>query len=293
MKLEYKSDVFSLLLKEPENALDVYNALNGTSYDDPADVEIFSLENGIRLSVRNDASFIIDSYLNLYEHQSTFNPNMPLRGLIYISNLYNEIVKDHNLYGSHLIPIPAVSYVVFYNGTKDQPDVQTMKLSDAFITKPPTPSLELKCTMYNINRGRNEPLLSSSRILGGYSTFVDKVRKHNQKSNSLEEALSIAIDECIDERILADFFKAHRVEVMKTAMLDYTFERQIELEKRDSYSDGVAKGRAAGIAEGKAAGIAEATAAFSKKEAAFTQKEAEYNQEINRLKAQLAALQDK
>lgn len=79
-----------MLLEEPRYALDVYNALNDSDYTKPDDVEILKLENGILLSLRNDASFIIDMNLNLYEHQSTYNPNMPLRNLIYFTNIIEK-----------------------------------------------------------------------------------------------------------------------------------------------------------------------------------------------------------
>ena len=62
---EYKSDVFSMLMESKENALEVYNALNDSEYTNPEDVEIVQLERGISLSIRNDASFIIDMNINL------------------------------------------------------------------------------------------------------------------------------------------------------------------------------------------------------------------------------------
>ena len=77
---EYKSDVFSMLLEDPENAFDVYKALGGSS-NDKSKIEIKTLEKGISLSIRNDAAYIIDYDLHLCEHQSTYNPNMPLRSL--------------------------------------------------------------------------------------------------------------------------------------------------------------------------------------------------------------------
>ena len=80
---EYKSDVFSMLMQDKERALQLYNAMNGSSYDNPEDVEIVIHDGGISLSVRNDASFIVDARLSIYEHQSTVCPNMPVRSLIY------------------------------------------------------------------------------------------------------------------------------------------------------------------------------------------------------------------
>ena len=128
---EYKSDVFSMLMEIPEHALQVYNALNGTAHSDPAQLEMKRLDKGIYLSIRNDASFVLDSYLNLYEHQSTVCPNMPLRCLIYTAGLLEDLVKHRDLFSSTLIKIPAPRYVGFYNGRQEQPDQQILKLSDA------------------------------------------------------------------------------------------------------------------------------------------------------------------
>ena len=238
---EYKSDVFSMLLEEPENALSIYNALNGTSYSNPEEVEIFRLEKGISLTVRNDASFIIDANLNLYEHQSTYNPNMPMRSLIYVSRLFERLMREKNLYGRRRVSVPNVHFVVFYNGTEDQPAKEIMKLSDAYMHPDCEPELELVCTVYNINSGYNEELKAASQLLREYMQFVNKVRD-NRKYMEPEAALNMAIDDCIKEHILEEFLRTRREEVTRVAMLDYTFERQIELEKRDSKAEGKAEG---------------------------------------------------
>ena len=70
---EYKDRVFRMLLKEPKVALEVYNAMNGTSYDNPDELIITTLENAVYLGMKNDVSFILGTQLVLYEHQSTPN----------------------------------------------------------------------------------------------------------------------------------------------------------------------------------------------------------------------------
>ena len=87
---EYKSDVFSMLMEDKANALEVYNALNGSAFTDPEVVEIVQLEKGVSLSIRNDASYVIDMNFCLYEHQSTYNRNMPLRSMIYFVNALDD-----------------------------------------------------------------------------------------------------------------------------------------------------------------------------------------------------------
>jgi hypothetical protein len=99
---EYKSDVFSMLMENPANALAVYNALNGTDYQNPEQVTIKKLEKGISLTVRNDAAFVINCNINIYEHQSTYNPNMPLRSLIYFTDIIRPAVKDRDVYSRKL-----------------------------------------------------------------------------------------------------------------------------------------------------------------------------------------------
>lgn len=242
---EFKSGVFSMLQEEPEYALDVYNALNGTNYTDPGLITIQKLYGKILLSVRNDASFLIDSFFNLYEHQSTFNPNMPLRFTMYFADLMKQFVDEYNynLYGTRKIPIPTPKFVVFYNGVEERPAKERFRLSDSFEQKCEEYDLELVCTVYNINLGYNDEILKKSKVLYGYTTFVEKVRKYEKIRGDLEDALNQAIDECIEEDILVDFFTRRREELLENGYLDFTFERQKELIARDSREEGRKEGR--------------------------------------------------
>ena len=245
--LEYKSDVFSMLLQDKKNALEIYNALNETNYKDSSLVEMQSLSSGISLSIRNDASFIVSSYLNLYEHQSTFNPNMPVRSLFYISRLLEKLLKEKDLFGRKLIRIPNVKCIVFYNGLENQPEKRVLRLSDALEHPDRETDIELICTVYNINTGYNAQLMNSCGVLRDYMTFVNYVREFG-RGYQLEKALNLAIDRCVKEHVLAEFFRKRRGEVLKSFMLDYTFERRMELIRRDSYQEGEAQGRAEGEA---------------------------------------------
>ena len=93
---EYKSDVFSMLMQDKERALQLYNVMNDSNYQNPEDVEMTTLDGGISLSVRNDASFVVDARLSIYEHQSTVCPNMPIRSLIYFSVILSDMLSDKN-----------------------------------------------------------------------------------------------------------------------------------------------------------------------------------------------------
>ena len=245
---EVKSDVFSMLMMEKKYALQVYNAVNNTNYENPEDIQIFRLEKGISLSMRNDASLILDMYLNFYEHQSTYSPNMPLRSLLYLAEMYKILVKDKDLYGRTLIKIPTPKFVVFYNGTEERPSVETLRLSDAYIHKTDMPDLELVCTVYNINLGKNDELLKKCPVLAEYMLFIDKIRK-NEKAGD-ERPIENAIDWCIEHDILKEFLKEHRSEVLKAMTIDMTFERREELIRRDERAAGREEGLARGREEG-------------------------------------------
>ena len=206
---EYKSDVFSMLMEDKNNALSVYNVLNDTNYTNPEDVEVYTLDKGVSLTIRNDAAFVVDAALSIYEHQSTVCPNMPVRNLIYYTTIISKIIKKHNIYGKTLVKIPIPKFVVFYNGSEEQPEEYEMRLSDAFEKKLDNPDLELVCKVYNINYGKNAPLLEKCDIIKEYMIFVDYVRYYHreQEFEDLERAINRAIDRCIEEDILADFLR--------------------------------------------------------------------------------------
>lgn len=240
---EYQSDVFSMLMMDKRRALEVYNAMNGTAYDDPELLEITTLEDrSFSLTVRNDASFILDANLSLYEHQSTYCPNMPLRNLIYVTSLLQKRLHEQheNLYGKALVKIPVPHFVVFYNGREQAPEHYELRLSDAFANKTDTLQMELICQVYNINKGNNSELLEKCPTLRDYMYFVDLVRTYLMECDhkDLEHAIRQAIEQCIREDVLRDFLIEHRAEVMHMMTLDYTFERQIELEREAAEARG-------------------------------------------------------
>ncbi len=196
------------------------------------------------MTIRNDASFVLDAYLNLYEHQSTYNPNMPLRFLIYFSNLMENLIKeqDYDLYGKKKIPIPTPKFVVFYNGLAERSGREVMHLSDAYEHKEGQYELDLTCIAYNINPGYNEDIQNNSRVLSGYTAFVEKVRNYVNEETVLNDAVERAVEECIRENILAEFFQKHRREVTHMVALDFTFERREKLIRRDSLEEGISQG---------------------------------------------------
>ena len=249
----YKSRIFAMLYQDKKELLDLYNAISGKHYEDPELLEINTLENAIYMTMRNDLSFLIDFRLSLYEHQSTYSPNLPLRDLFYISDLYSGMVKDENLYGIKLVQIPAPQFVIFYNGMKEMPDRTVLRLSDAYSVKEENPALELTAVMLNINRGHNEKLKGLCKSLKDYSEYTARVREYAD-TMPISEAVEQAICECIQEGILAEFLKQNRAEAKQVSIYEYDEEKHMRQERETFWEDGWAAGREEGIREGEERG---------------------------------------
>ena len=200
----FKSTVFIMLFEDRNNLLELYNAMTGKHYTDPELLEINTLENAIYMTMKNDISFLIDGRLSLYEHQSTYNPNLPLRFLLYISKVYAGMTKDANLYGTKRIQIPTPEFIIFYNGEDKQPERMVLKLSDMYEVKEREAKLELQAVMLNISGDNNTRLKEACRTLKEYSVYTDKIRLY-AKSMPLADAVERTIDECIREGILEEF----------------------------------------------------------------------------------------
>ena len=212
------------------------------------------------MSIKNDVSFLIDGRLSLYEHQSTYNPNLPLRFLLYIANQYASITKDVNLYGTRLVEIPTPEFIIFYNGRKDCPDRQVLRLSDMYTVKDKSYKLELEATMLNINGTHNQNLKEACRTLKEYAIYTDKIRKYAEEM-SLEDAVERAICECIKEGVLKEFLEKHRAEAKAMSIFEYDQEKHIRMEREEAWEEGrregMQKGREDGIREGRESGFRE------------------------------------
>ena len=230
----HKDALFRMVFSKKEDLLDLYNAVRGTAYQNVEDLEVNTLVNVLYMAMKNDISFMIDCTMNLYEHQSSYNPNMPLRGLMYFVQLYSKYADQRklNLYSTTIQKIPTPQFVVFYNGMKEEPDRQILKLSDAFQSE--GGCIECEATMLNINLGRNMELMEKCRRLEEYATFISTVRKYTQPGNlELGEAIKRAMEECIEKGILSDILTDQRAEVF--AVLLETFDKELyERDLRDN-----------------------------------------------------------
>ena len=115
---KYKDTLFRMLFKEKQKLLELYNAINNTEYKDPNELEVVTLENAVYMSIKNDVSCLLDMRIQLYEQQSTVNPNMPLRDLMYVCDQYGKYIIVKDIYTRRLIKLPTPKFVVFYNGTE-------------------------------------------------------------------------------------------------------------------------------------------------------------------------------
>lgn len=233
----YKSRLFEMIYSEKSELLELYNAIHGTHYDNPEQLEINTLKNAIYMSMHNDVSFIIDSQLQLYEHQSTVNPNLPLRSLMYIADLYSVLTKNENLYGEKQIYLPTPEFITFYNGTDSLPDSEVIKLSDAYTVDNGEPSLELKMTVLNINPGSNQELKKKCKTLDDYAVYTNLVRRY-AKDMPLREAVERAISECIENDILAKFLTKNKAEAIKVSIYEYDEEKHMRQEREYSREKG-------------------------------------------------------
>ena len=249
---QYKDTVFRMLFSEKENLLSLYNAVTGSHYQNAETLKIVTLENAIYMGMKNDLAFMLETNIYLYEHQSTINPNIPLRDLIYIGIEYQQYLNDKSLYSSKLQKIPAPKFMVFYNGTDTVDDRVELRLSEAYEHLAGEPDLELKVLMLNVNEGHNKDLMEQCQTLKEYAIYVARVRKYASELN-LNDAVERAITECIKEGILVEFLRKNRSEVKMVSILEYDKEWEEKKLRKAEYeagkSDGIEIGRDKAIAE--------------------------------------------
>ncbi len=235
----YKDTVFRMLFREKEELLMLFNAINQTHYENSDELEVNTLENAIYLNMKNDVSCVLDFNLNLYEHQSTVNPNMPLRDLFYVARLYERIIRNSNLYAGKAVHIPTPRFIVFYNGDMEQPEKKLLRLSDLYHKQTGDASLELIVLQLNINSGYNTKLMEQCKPLSGYMMYVDKVRNYKREM-PMAQAVDRAVMECIEEGYIADFLIKNRSEVVQMSIFEYDQEQHMQM----IHEEGIEKGEA-------------------------------------------------
>ena len=223
----YKDTVFRKIFNNKENLLALYNALNGTHYNNPEDIEIITLDNALFLKMKNDIAFLVSTdQICLVEHSSTVCLNYPLRSLLYLTKEYQAILKQRNqdILSYTQVKIPTPRCIVLYNGPAQRPEREVMKLSDAFANQDVEGCLELKVEILNINYGKNESLQKACKTLEDYAILVAKIREYAREMDDLSMAVHKAIQYCIDHDHLRDFLILNQAEVAAMSLLEGSWE---------------------------------------------------------------------
>ncbi|MDR3301163.1 MAG: Rpn family recombination-promoting nuclease/putative transposase [Spirochaetaceae bacterium] len=257
---KYKDSVFSLLFNNAETLRELYGALEGIKLPHDIEININTLKNVLFKGKLNDVSFVFGTQLVIImEHQSTINPNMPLRILIYISKIYEKLTASKNVYGSKKLTVPRPEFIVLYNGKDAYPDEQTLKLSDLFADVASLgisreQMLELEVKVYNINVGHNEDKLKQCRTLEDYSIFIAKAREYEAKAaagrkiteltvDEREKAMTQAIQWCINHNTLEEFLKANSSEVINMLLEEWNLDTALKVEREEGREEGKEEGR--------------------------------------------------
>ena len=240
----YKDRLFKIIFEDKKELLSLYNALTGKNYQNPDELEINTIDDVIYMHLKNDMSFILDDWQNLFEQQSTFNPNQPLRGFFYFADLYKVKYFGKKIYSTRLLKIPTPQYIVFYNGTTNMPDKKELRLSDAFQQPTTQPDIEVVAHMLNINYGHNKELMERCQKLKEYAQFIDIIRYYlrENKQWSNEQAISKAIDDCIKNNILRDILQKERLRVMASILSEFDEVGYKEMIQDEAIEDGEIRG---------------------------------------------------
>lgn len=251
VKRNHKDTLFRMIFGTRENLLSLYNAVNHSHYTDASELEIVTLKNAVYMNMKNDQAFLLDMQLNLYEHQSTWNPNMPLRFLMYVAKEYQMLVRNQTLYASALVKVPTPHFVVFYNGETEQEAETILRLSHSFQQKTDKPELELMVRVLNINLDKKQEVLEACQLLKEYMLLVNKIRRYTDEYKDINQAVEQAVTECIEENILADFLRKNRAEAIEMCIFEYDDKREKELIRKAEYAEGMKEGERIGREAGK------------------------------------------
>ena len=250
----YKDSVFVDFFSEDRTAkanfLALYNALHGTDYQSTAILKNIRLKQVLYMSFANDVSYLVDNkIIVLAEHQSTINPNMPIRCLEYIARLYEQFYKSKEKYSRKQLAIPTPEFYVFYNGKEPYRGDSLLKLSDSFTQTHDEYALELSVKVVNINYDKASEILKRCKPLKQYSLFVDAVRRNIAVDK--EHGFEKAIKECIQNDILREYLQRKSKEVLNMLIGEYDYDTDIAVQREESFDMGLAEGEARGSRQAK------------------------------------------
>jgi len=264
---EVKDSLFTKLFNREDTALELFNAITGSQYS-IADIAVVikTLSDVFYRLLKNDLAFLIDNRLIiLMEHQSSLNPNMALRLLLYVASIYKSLVSQRSLYSGKKLPIPRPEFFVLYNGEEELENETELKLSDLFEEVPGHEGvdLELKVRVININLGHNEGMMARSEHLRGYAIITEKIREYTPKGKMSEEerktalgkAIKKAIEYCVEHGILVDFIKENAGEVMNMLTMEFDINVAEKIWREEGLEEGLEKGREEGLEKGREEGL--------------------------------------
>ena len=242
--------------------LSLYNAINNTDYTNAEDLTITTINDVIYLSMKNDLSFLFADTMNFIEHQSTENNNLPLRMLFYMAGVYARYLKDtrqiRNLYNVKAVSLPAPCFVVFYNGRKEMPERQTLKLSDSFMNKSDIRA-ELVVEIINLNSGNNRNLFKKSRPLKDYSQFIRDLQSLLSEGYNVEEAVQKALGKMPEDSEIKQLLTSDNTRVTQMILEEVSFEDILEARREEAVQDGreegLKQGKEEGLKQGKEEGL--------------------------------------
>jgi predicted transposase/invertase (TIGR01784 family) len=259
---KFKNSVFSFIFSNPDVLRELYCALEGITLKPDVPVVINTLEDVLFMDMINDISFEIGGKLVvLIEHQSTINPNMALRLLMYAGRVYEKITDEEKIYSSTKISIPRPEFFVLYNGVKPFPDEKTIKLSELFesteslgISRDEFPALELEVRVLNINKGKNEEIAKKCKTLYQYSAFIAKVREYQEGGLPLREAVEKTVQYCKKHDILKELIEKHAKEIMNMLTTEWNWDTAKRVWQDEAREEGLSQGREEGIGVGLSQG---------------------------------------
>ena len=250
---KYKDRLFRLIFHEKKELLELYNAVNESNYTNPDELEITTIEDVVYMGMKNDLSFIIGDEMNLYEHQSSVCPNLPLRGLFYFSSVYKSYIEPvkRKLYSTSQLEIPFPQYIVFYNGTEERPEREELKLSNLFIEngKGKQPSLECTALVLNVNYGHNKDLMERCKTLKEYAQFIAEIRRNLSYGMKAQEAVEEAVEKCIQNDILAGILRKNRGEIVDSILTEWDEDEYRDYLKEEGIKIGEERGELKGKIE--------------------------------------------
>ncbi len=239
---EYKDRLFKFIFGNPDNrdwTLSLYNAINGSSYTDATQIRYTTIEDAVYMNMKNDVSFLVADTMSFYEQQASFNPNMPMRFLIYAGMVYAKYISQadsYHPYSTAQQKAPTPRCVCFYNGEAERKDRVVLDLKDAFDREA---DIDVRVTMLNVNYGRNRALMEACKPLRDYAWFVDAVRQRQATLNDLDAAVDAALNEMPEESALKAFMTANRAEVKRMCITEYNEVKTLADEREEGRMEGV------------------------------------------------------